>query len=130
MLNEIKEELEKLQAGDSATYGTVVMYGRVVDDKIPEEWNYITFNRRNVKRSGTNKRDFNEYFEINLVHEEFIPEEAIYYVISALEKVKGLKQSDDDVDFNYTTKKKTSTVVEVATITFTHTVKGYIKVYE
>lgn len=127
MLNEIREKLEDLQKKDSNTYGTVVMYGRVVDDKLPTEWNYITFNRESVKRAGTNKRDFNEYFEINLVHEDFIPEEAVYKVIEALESVPGLKQSNDDVIFNYTTKKNTSTVVEVATITFTHPVKGYTK---
>ena len=127
MLNEIREKLEKLQEKDSDTYGKVVMYGRVVNDKVPAEWNYITFNRESIRRTGTNKRDFNEYFEINLVHEDFIPEEAVYEIVSNLEAVKGLKQADADVIFNYATKKNTSTVVEVATITFTHPVKGYTK---
>ncbi len=127
MLNEIREKLEKLQEKDSDTYGRAVMYGRVVDDKLPAEWNYITFNRENIRRTGTNRKDFNEYFEVNLVHEDFIPEDAVYELISNLETVKGLKQTDADVIFNYATKKNTSTVVEVATITFTHPVKGYTK---
>ncbi|MCI7492025.1 MAG: hypothetical protein MSA91_04440 [Lachnobacterium sp.] len=127
MLNEIREKLEKLQEKDSDTYGRAVMYGRVVDDKLPAEWNYITFNRENIRRAGTNRKDFNEYFEVNLVHEDFIPEDAVYELISNLETVKGLKQTDADVIFNYATKKNTSTVVEVATITFTHPVKGYTK---
>lgn len=127
MLNEIREKLEKLQEKDSDTYGRTVMYGRVVDDKLPAEWNYITFNRENIRRTGTNRKDFNEYFEVNLVHEDFIPEDAVYELISNLETVKGLKQTDADVIFNYATKKNTSTVVEVATITFTHPVKGYTK---
>ena len=127
MLNEIRESLEELQKKDGAIFGTVVMYGRVVDSKIPEAWNYITFNRESIKKAGTSQKDFNEYFEINLVHEDFIPEEAVYKVIAALESVKGLKQANSDVLFNYTTKKNTSTVVEVATITFTHPVKGYTK---
>ena len=127
MLNEIKTALEELQLNDGATFGTIVMYGRVVDDKIPESWNYITFNRGSIKKSGTSLKDFNEYFEVNLVHEDFIPEEAVYKVIAALENIKGLNQSKDDVLFNYATKKNTSTVVEVATITFTHPVKGYTK---
>mgnify|MGYP004531648273 FL=1 len=127
MLNEIREKLEKLQEKDSDTYGRAVMYGRVVNDKLPAEWNYITFNRENIRRTGTNRKDFNEYFEVNLVHEDFIPEDAVYELISNLETVKGLKQTDADVIFNYATKKNTSTVVEVATITFTHPVKGYTK---
>ena len=127
MLNEIREKLEKLQENDCDTYGRAVMYGRVVDDKLPAEWNYITFNRENIRRTGTNRKDFNEYFEVNLVHEDFIPEDAVYELISNLETVKGLKQTDADVIFNYATKKNTSTVVEVATITFTHPVKGYTK---
>lgn len=127
MLNEIRERLEKLQEKDSDTYGRAVMYGRVVNDKLPAEWNYITFNRENIRRTGTNRKDFNEYFEVNLVHEDFIPEDAVYELISNLETVKGLKQTDADVIFNYATKKNTSTVVEVATITFTHPVKGYTK---
>ncbi|MDD6216821.1 MAG: hypothetical protein PUB28_08785 [Roseburia sp.] len=127
MLNEIKASLEELQSEDGAVFGTAVMYGRVIDSKVPVTWNYITFNRDSIKRAGTNLRDFNEYFEVNLVHEDFIPEEAVYKVIEALERVKGLTQSKDDVLFDYTTKKSTSTVVEVATITFTHPVKGYKK---
>ena len=127
MLNEIKASLEALQSEDGAVFGAAVMYGRVIDSKVPDTWNYITFNRDSIKRAGTNLRDFNEYFEVNLVHEDFIPEEAVYKVIEALERVKGLSQSKDDVLFDYTTKKSTSTVVEVATITFTHPVKGYKK---
>lgn len=125
MLNEIKDALESLQSENEETFGSVVMYGRVIDELCPKSWNYITFNRTIIRASGTSKTDYNEYFEINMVHEDFVPEDAVYEMIKIVEKIKGLKKANDDIVFNYATKKNTATVVEVATITFTHPVKGY-----
>lgn len=127
MLDQIKAKLVELQTEDSACYGEKTIYGRVSMNNVPESWNYITFNRKRVKRAGTSMSDFNEEYQVNLVHEDYVPEEAVYEVINKLLEVTGLKLAPDDIDFNYLLKNKTDTVVEVATIVFTHPVKGYKK---
>lgn len=127
MLDQIKAKLIELQTEDSACYGEKTIYGRVSMNNVPKSWNYITFNRKRIKRAGTSLADFNEEYQVNLVHEDYVPEEAVYEVISKLLEITGLKLAPDDIDFNYLLKNKTDTVVEVATIVFSHPVKGYKK---
>lgn len=124
MLNEIREALENLQKEDELIFGSVTMYGKVTRDKVPDLWNYITFNRINIRNTGSSLKDYNLYFQVNLVHEDYIPEECVFKIVEALNQIKGLKRANQDIVFDYTTKASTDTVVEVASITFTQPLKG------
>ena len=59
------------------------------------------------------------YYQVNLIHEDYIPENAVFQIIDKLSKIQGLKEANEDVVFDYTIKSKTDTVVEAAVIIFT-----------
>ena len=127
MLNEIRKTIEELQKEQPEIFGRKVAYGKIKEQDVPDEWNYITFNRVQIKKSGTSMRDYNLYYQINMIHEDYIPEDAVFTLINALSKISGLKETNDDVVFDYTIKKNTDTVVEAAVILFTEPLKGYRK---
>ncbi|GEM_PF-3520728 len=127
MLNEIKAALEELQQENPDLFGNKVAYGKIKEDDVPDLWNYITFNRMHIKKSGTSIRDYNLYYQVNLIHEDYIPENAVFQIIDKLSKIQGLKEANEDVVFDYTIKSKTDTVVEAAVIIFTEPIKGYSK---
>ncbi len=116
MLNEIRDQLRSLDMGP-------VQYGRVTSN--PEIWNYIVFGRSSMKRVGTSKTDFNRYYTVVIVHEDYLPEGTEVEVKKALETIKGLKLSQDDIQYDYTVKKNSNTVVEMAILTFVEVLKGY-----
>ena len=116
MLNEIRDKLEDLDMGP-------VQYGRVTSN--PEIWNYIVFGRSNMKRVGTSKIDFNRYYTVVVVHEDYLPENTEIEVKKALESIKGLKLAPEDIQYDYIVKKNSSTVVEMAVLTFVEPLKGY-----
>lgn len=115
MLKKIKEALINLDIGP-------VKYGRIIGN--PEEWNYTVFGRDRMSRAGTSRCDFNRYYRIVIVHEDFIPEDYEIKVIKALNEIPGLKLANDDVQYDYVLK-NANTVVEMAVITFTEILKGY-----
>lgn len=127
MLNEIKEALEELQQQDPETFGRKVQYGKIKESEVPDRWNYITFNRKIIRHTGSSSKDYNTYYMINLIHEDFIPEDAVFKVISKLSKIKNLVEANEDILFDYTIRPGTDTVVEAAVITFTEPAKGYAK---
>lgn len=116
MLTKIRESLERLNYGK-------VMYGRVTD--VPEEWNYIVFGRDTMKKSGTSRNDFNRYYTVAIVHEDYLPMDGEIAVIRELEKIPGLKLANDDIQYDYMVKSGSQKVVEMAVITFTEIIKGY-----
>ena len=122
VLDRIKDTLESLAQGDVKMDG--VWYGACRETKL-DHWNYFVFNRRRrSKATSTSRSDNQTYYEVHVVHEDYIPEGYIDTVIHALEAQSDphtkLKQTNDDIHFNYTFKGNTSMVVEIATITFTH----------
>ena len=116
MLNLISEKLQNLNMGP-------IQYGRVTSQ--PEIWNYIVYGRARMRRTGTSKNDFNRYYSVVIVHEDYIPEGCELQVIKALEEIKGLKLSQEDIEYDYTVKKNSGIVVEMAVIIFTEPIKGY-----
>lgn len=116
MIREIKEALENLQIGP-------VKYGRMKSP--PADWNYIVFARDRMKRTGTTGNDFNRYYTVAIVHEDYIPEDLEKSVIIAMKQVKGLRLANDDIQYDYMVKSNSDTVVEMAVITFTEPLKGY-----
>lgn len=114
MLDKLKEILEAM---DSNLY-----YGQVA--KAPENWNYTTFNRVTISKSGKSKMDFCEYYEVHIVRENYVPERYVYEVIKQVLAGTRLRLADKDIEFEYFLKGNTNLSVEVATITFALPVKG------
>lgn len=125
MLKEISDKLNVLQNEKPEVFGVNATYGRVTNQEAPEIWNYIVYNRKDTKKTGSSNCDYTEYFEIHLVHEDFVPENAVYELIQTLTQIKGLKQSNDDIAYDYAIKNGSNVVVEMATVTFCRAVKGY-----
>ena len=118
MLNEIREKLGELKKSEAVPMEDVA-YG-LLPQGSTKKWNYFVFNRVNVKTARKAKGDFNEYYAVHIVHEDFIPEGYIYKVIQKVLEIKGIKLAiNDEISFNYARKGNTDVVVEIATIVFT-----------
>lgn len=124
VLNRIRSTLEGLLGGDEEMQG--VYYGACSEKEL-QNWNYFVFGRlKTTKDKGTRAGDYQTYYEVNVVHEDYIPEGYVEKVIAALEAEDKerpgtkLKASADDVAYNYTFKGRTNTVVEIATIVIYH----------
>lgn len=117
ILDKIQEVLESV-AGKLPVY-----YGKTFASE-NEKQNYIVFNRRNMNKSGRNMCDFNYYYQVHIIHENYIPEGFEQEVIDAMESIPGLKLVDEQHPFQYVLIESTDTVVEMLTLTFTKTVKG------
>lgn len=115
MLNQIKSVLGE--------FGYKVYYGRSLA-KEDDEWNYFVFNKTTTKKSGTNKIDFNKYYQVHFISEEYIEEDFEFKIIKKITEKTKLKLADKDIVFNYTTKNNTDMVVEICTIEFTKAKKG------
>lgn len=127
MLDELKDILKSLDE-TTGVVNTGVYYG-ICNRKDLDEWNYIVFNRKKTGKSGkTVAIGFSEYFEVHIVHEDYIPEGYVYDVIREVQKKSGqagckLRLTDDEITYTYTQKPKTDIVMEIATITFVHAMK-------
>ena len=79
------------------------------------------FNRKKMDKAS-NRVDYQTFYQVHVVHEDYIPEGYIQKVIETLEAQKDakLKATADPVEYNYTFKNNTDMVVEIATITLFH----------
>lgn len=100
-----------------------VYYGRTFC-KEKDKWDYFVFNRKGLKKSGNSKIDFNYNYQIHIIMEDYIPEGFEQEVIKKIEKNTKLKLVDQEMPFNYVTKKNTDMVVEMLTLEFTKAFKG------
>ena len=115
MLNDIKQALEKL--------GYKAYYGRSLA-KPNDDWNYFVFNKSRTSRSGTNRMDYNKYYQVHFICEDYIEEDFEFKIIKQVTKDTKLKLADTEIVFSYTTKNNTDRVVEICTIEFTKAKKG------
>lgn len=127
VLERIKKSLKTLASSDDVPMEKVY-YGSCTDKDL-EAWNYFVFNRMKTSKAGTSKTDLQTYYQIHIVHEDYIPEGYVEKVIEKLsekdESGTKLKLTSDDIDYNYIRKGNTSVVVEIATITMYHPQKRY-----
>ena len=119
VLDTIKTRLTEI----SEEYGmNGVSYGIQERDDIPE-WNYFVFNRIRTKKAS-NGVDRQTYYQVHIVHENYIPEGFVDKVIGKLESRTEdgtkIRQTSDDIQYDYVFKGSTNLVVEIATITFVH----------
>lgn len=109
MLQEISDALEST--------GEKVWYGQADELNAEDAWNYIVFYRLNL---GVNqsKTSFVDVYEVAIVHEEYIPDEIISAVISAMRSIPGMRLYNTDGVYQYTTKPNTRNVIEILTLDF------------
>lgn len=127
MLNEIRDKLTEL-IQDTAfieKYGVIeeVLYGTAHTHKEPIPWNYIVFNKEKLKKGGTSNTDLTYYWNVAIVHEEYIPEGLEEAVINKITEIKGLRLADGDMPIEYLTKGDSNMVVELLQISFVKTKK-------
>ena len=120
VLNVTKATLEALAKGTDVPMEGV-WYGACQVDKL-DKWNYFVFNRQRTTKSS-NRMDFQTFYEVHIIHEDYIPEGYVEQVIEALEAQGDgakLKTTGSDITYEYTFKGHTNMVVEIATITLFH----------
>lgn len=127
MLNEIRDKLHEL-INDSKfieKYGIIeaVLYGTAHQHKNSKPWNYIVFNKQKLKKGGTSNTDLTYYWNVAIVHEEYIPEGLEESVINKILEINGLRLADGDMPFEYLTKGDSDMVVELLQISFVKTKK-------
>lgn len=121
ILDRIRKTLENLVAESNGEYQGCY-YGLPTVSTLPV-WNYFIFRRKTSKRSARHEPIQTEY-EIDIIHENYIPEGFVDKVIEALEKKDEsgtkLKLCDVDITYSYIQKGNTDCVIEVAALTVTH----------
>lgn len=115
--------LEEIQKALESVSDLPVYYGKTFASENDKQ-NYIVFNRRNVSKSGKNNCDYNYYYQVHIIHENYIPEGFEYNVIAAMENIPGVKLTTDTHNYQYVMLNNTDKVVELLTLTFTKTVRG------
>lgn len=115
ILGKIQDTLEE--------FNLPVWYGKTFA-KEKDKWNYFVFNRKEFGKNGISKIDFNYYYQVHIIMENYIPEGFEQQVIKAIQDNTKLKLRDQPMQFNYVTKKNTDMIVEMLTLEFTKTFKG------
>lgn len=114
LLDSIKNTLETLAADPEYPMSGGVFYGGINVQNL-EEWNYFVFNRRRV--IGTNNKSFTDFFEVHIVHEDYIAEGYELEVVKALkDEIPGVSLAED-ITYDYVPKGDTQVVVEIANLT-------------
>ena len=109
ILEEIKTKLEEIDPN--------VFYGAVNTSMRDMIWDYIVFHRTPTK-INENKTVYNEYFSVNVIRENFVPEDLYLTVIDKMLEINGMRLSGSDIGYEYTVKPNTDTVVEMLSIEF------------
>lgn len=121
ILDRIRNTLESLAQGEVRMEG--VYYGACREEKL-DRWNYFVFNRLKTTKNNSSKMDYQTFYQVHIVHEDYIPEGYVEAVIGELSKKTEdgtkLRPTNNDVNYNYTFKGGTNVVVEIATITIYH----------
>lgn len=124
VLKRIRRTLDGLLGGDAGMAGT---YYGACNERELDHWNYFVFNRRVTTKRNTSRQDYQTFYEVHIVHEDYIPEGYVEAVVAALEAEDEsgtkLRATDDDIRYDYIFKGNTDVVVEMATITVFHPAK-------
>ena len=96
-----------------------VFYGMVDDEKVKKlgVWNYTVFNRVNITYNA-NKTSASDYFDVNIIRENYVPDGTDSEVIKKLTALNGVKLASKEPTFNYVKKPNTNIVIEMLTISF------------
>lgn len=94
-----------------------VFYGMINQEL--EEWDYIVFYRTNTT---DNRTSFTREFQVAVIEENYIPENYDEVVINKVSEIPGVHVVGN-VEFEYTRKNNTDTVIEVMLINFAYSCK-------
>jgi len=94
-----------------------VYYGLVDERQAETVWNYIVFNRTNIKHSS-NKTAATDCFDVHIIRENYIPDGLEDDLIAKLCDLPGVRLAGADTAFNYVQKPNTNVVVEMMTVSF------------
>ena len=124
VLERIRRTLDGLLGGDAGMAGT---YYGACNERELDHWNYFVFNRRVTTKRNGSRQDYQTFYEVHIVHEDYIPEGYVEAVVAALEAEDEsgtkIRATDDDIRYDYVFKGNTDVVVEMATITVFHPAK-------
>lgn len=109
MLDAIKDKLLEI--------ASPVFYGTADELKPTVLWNYIVFWRDRLARNENNT-GYTDYYTVAVVQENWVPDDMISSVITAIENLPGMRLARNDISFEYTRKPSTDNVIEIALITF------------
>lgn len=114
ILNRIKEALEAVDP--NVYYG---MAGTVDDGDL---WDYLVFARKSLS-AADQRTGYVDTYRVAIVRENFIPNETVFQVVDAMLSIPGMRLASNAFDYDYATKGKTNTVVELLVLEFTKPVK-------
>lgn len=81
-------------------------------------WNYIVFNRTEMRISPT-KKGYADVYSVHLIRENYIPEDLPLLVIEKMESIgEGIRVSDSNAEYDYMEQPSTNRVVEMCSIDF------------
>ena len=108
MLDQIKAALEELDPH--------VCYGTDRELEGTEVWDYIVFRRVRTAIHPKQKADYTNYYEVNLIRQDYVPEGEPLAVLAALTALPGLKPAGEDISYTQVVKPGTKAQLEIATI--------------
>lgn len=120
MRNKIRDKLLGIDSN--------VFYGMATADDLKRmsTWDYLIFGQDHIRKKSQTSTDFQGYWYVTIVREEYIPDETVFDIIERLETIGGLRLADQDFAYDYVTKPNTNLVLEILELTFTKTKKGVI----
>ena len=100
-----------------------VFYG-LCTEELPT-WNYFVFGRGNS--SEELDASLNEYYDIHIIHEDYIPDGYEYDILKAIKDATGMRPiRSGAIVFNYAQKNNTNMAVEICTIHLTKARKASV----
>lgn len=108
------------------TYGDLqleAIYYGICTEKL-KDWNYIVFNRNRTGRRDN--ASYNEYYDVNIVCENYVPDNMEYDIIRAIREATMMRLADNDIEYSYVRKPNTEVAVEICTIHFVKARKGIV----
>jgi hypothetical protein len=109
LLNEINKALAKT--------GKPIFYGQAGSLSKEDIWDYIVFFRNSLS-PRQNKTNLTERFSVVIVQEEYIEDQTIQDVIDYMEAIPGMRLSDSEAQFDYTTKPNSNVILEALMLDF------------
>ena len=111
ILNDLQQVL--LGIDENTYYGTAALHPK------DAPWDYIVFSRDTMNRTK-DKSGYADYILVELVREEFVPDELVDEVISAVEGLAGFRLCEGQHEYWYAVKPSSHLTVEKLVLKFAH----------
>lgn len=98
-------------------------YGSAALHPKDKPWDYIVFSR-DVLTRNRNKAGYTDVLMVEIVREEFVPDDLVESVIDAVEGIAGVRLQEGSHEYWYAVKPSTGLTVEKLVLKFTHSRKS------